>query len=505
LPAAAVAFSTLLCAGAARPADLDSRAIDRLMRRGLRAWHVPGAAVAIVRHGRVVFLRGYGVREYGDSHRVTPDTLFGIASLTKAFTATALAMLVDEGKAKWDDPVRRHVPFFRLADPLADQGVTLRDLLCHRTGLSAHDRLWQHAPWTLEESVRRVAFLKPAHSFRSAYEYNNLMYITAGFAVASASQSTWHDFVQKRIFKPLGMAGARFTKSAVLSTPDHATPHRVDRDGQVQTMPWYDDDRQIRPSGVIKASVRDLASWMRFQLGDGTWEGKRLLSAQALAEMHTPQVVIPLRGRLRALYPETMQMSYGLGWVIHDYRGHLVWSHSGATEGFRAHIMLVPKARLGVVVLMNAETGPGLASIHLAAAHGIVDLLLGLPRKDWNTHFAAIARHVEAEDQAKVTARQAKRHPHTKPSRELEAYAATYEEPAYGRAIVTAKADGLVITWSSARGRLEHFHFDTFDIKGDRLIDGDQVVFHLGLDGNVDSMDFLGVRFRKKDNGQGRP
>src|SRR5262249_46866925 len=155
-----------------------------------------------------VYLKGHGMRELGSDKPVTPDTLFAIASLTKAFTTTALAMLADEGKVQWDDPVRKHVEFFRLADPLADENVTLRDLVCHRRGLGRHDLLWQRAPWSQEEPIRRLAFLKPSHSFRARYEYNNLMYMTAGFAVASASGTTWQDFVHKRIFTPLGMKGA---------------------------------------------------------------------------------------------------------------------------------------------------------------------------------------------------------------------------------------------------------------------------------------------------------
>jgi CubicO group peptidase (beta-lactamase class C family) len=491
-------FGLFLLVRAAAAGLPDGKDLDRIVHKALQAWHVPGAAVAVVRDGRVVHLQGYGVRDQGKSRPVTPDTLFGIASLTKAFTATALAMLVDEGKVRWDEPVRKHVPFFRLADPLADEGVTLRDLLCHRTGLAAHDRLWQHAPWSLEETVRRAGFLKPAHPLRAAYEYNNIMYVAAGFAVASPSQSPWHRFVRRRIFRPLGMSGAAFTKSDVLKSTDYARPHRVGPDGRAEVLPWYEDDRQIRASGSIKASARHLAEWMRFQLGDGTWKGQRLVSAAALAETHTPQVVVPLKGLQRRLYPDTQQMSYGLGWLIHDYRGHLCRAHSGATEGFRAHLVLVPRARLGVVVLANAEAGSGLASLPLAAANELLDLLLGLPRRDWNAYYASVARQADAESRAKAAARQARRRRGTKPSRELAAYAGIYEEPAYGRATVAVEDDRLAVRWSRARGRLEHFHLDTFDVKGDALIADEQAVFHLGLGGDVASMDFLGVRFRKK-------
>jgi len=305
----ALALLGALALPAAAPAQaVDAAAVDRVVQDALKAWEVPGAAVAIVRDDKVVYLKGHGVRELGGKP-VTPDTVFAIASLTKAFTTTAMAMLVDEGKMKWDDPVRKHVPFFRLADPLADQGVTLRDLVCHRTGVGRHDLLWLKAPWTLEDTVRRVAFVPPTFAFRSAYEYNNIMYIAAGLAVAKAAASPWQDVVRRRIFEPLGMTGAVFTRSEVRKTPDHASPHRRDKDGKLRTIEWYDDDHQVRASGSIKASARDLARWVRFQLGDGTFEGKRLLSARGLAETHMPQTVIRLEGLFQASNPETTQMS----------------------------------------------------------------------------------------------------------------------------------------------------------------------------------------------------
>jgi CubicO group peptidase (beta-lactamase class C family) len=491
-----VVGGTLALPGLARAEAVDTAAVDAVVREALKAWQVPGAALAIVHNDKVVYVQGYGLRELGGDQRVTPDTVFGIASLTKAFTTTALAMLADDGKLKWDDPVRKHVPFFRLADPLADGQVTLRDLVCHRTGISRHDLLWIHAPWSQEETIRRLAYVKANRPFRAAYQYNNIMYMAAGFAVASASQSTWQDFVRRRIFEPLGMKGATFTKSDLLKTPDHASPHHRGRDGKVKVIPWYDDDRQIRASGSIKASARDLAQWVRFQLGDGTFAGKRLLSARGLAETHTPQMVVRLEGVARAAHPEAAQLSYGLGWLIHDHRGRPVWSHTGGTQGFHSRIVLVPQARLGIVFLMNADIGTSGASMHYAVTNQLLDLLLGLPRKDWNAYYAGLVKKDEDDRRARLAAREAKRHKGTKPSHPLEAYAGTYVEPAYGKATVALEKGALVVRWSSFTGRLEHFHFDTFTVHGQRAIANEQVVFDLGADGNVAGMRFLGVRFK---------
>ena len=307
---AAILLLVVLPAARAVAAAPDVAPFDAILDDALKTWRVPGVAAVIVRDDEVIYLQGAGVRESGKIDPVTPDTLFAIGSLTKAFTTTAVAQLIDDGKAGWDDPVRKHLPSFRLSDPLADRDVTLRDLLCHRTGLARNEPLWYNAPWSLEESVRRLAFVEPSHSFRSTYEYNNLCYIAAGLAVGSASKSTWREFVQKRQLDPLDMSGVLFTRSAVLLAPDHATPHRRNADDKVETISWFADDDKVRGSGSIKAGVRDLSKWVRFQLAGGVLDGKRLVSASALAETHTPQIVMPPDPAARMT--ESTQMSYGL-------------------------------------------------------------------------------------------------------------------------------------------------------------------------------------------------
>jgi CubicO group peptidase (beta-lactamase class C family) len=323
------------------------------------------------------------------------------------------------------------------------------------------------------------------------------MYMTAGFAVASASKSTWQDFVKQRIFLPLDMTGATFSKSAVLKTADHARPHHPGEDGKVKVIGWYDDDKQIRASGSIKASVRDLARWLRFQLGDGTYAGKRLLATAGLAETHTPQMVIRLKGAVKAAHPEATQMSYGLGWAIEDYRGHPLYSHTGATQGFRARVVLVPRARLGIVLLMNADVGTSQASMHFAVTNRLLDLLLGLPEKDWNGYYAALVRKSLDERRARLAAREAGRQKGTKPSRPLQAYTGTYQHPAYGKARVSLEKGTLILRWSSFTSKVEHFHFDTFRIQGDPLVAADLAVFHLGADGEIQTLQFLGVSFKR--------
>jgi CubicO group peptidase (beta-lactamase class C family) len=477
-----------------RTSPPDTAAINAIVQDALKVWEVPGVAVAIVRDDAVIYLKGHGVKDLNTGQPVTPDTVFPLASCTKAFTTTAMAMLVDEGKMAWDDPVRKHVPFFRLSDPLADRDVTLRDLVCHRTGVAGHDLLWYRAPWSAEERVRRIGLVKLDRPFRSAFQYQSIMFTAAGLAVGSASRSSWADFVRERIFIPLGMTNASLTTPEAEKSPDRASPHRKNGQGQLEVICWYSIDAPDA-AGSINASARDLTRWLRFQLGDGTFEGRRLVSAANLAETHTPQFVLRMEGSNRSLHPETNQMSYGLAWVIQDYRGQLLVSHAGAIDGFRAHITLVPKARLGIALLNNLHE----TRMNLALSNSLLDLLLGLPRKDWNRIVGEVVREEEAAAAARQRERLARRHHGTRPSREPSAYAGTYEEPAYGIARVSVQKGGLVLHWSSFTSPLRHFHYDTFTAEGD-LPGNPQVVFTLGPDGEVATLKVLepmNVEFKK--------
>ena len=366
-------------------------AIDAVVKKSLDAWSVPGVAVAVVRDGEVIYLKGHGVKSLDADGPVTPDTLFPIGSCTKAFTTTAMAVLVDEGNMGWDDPVRKHLSYFHLGDPLADREVTLRDLVCHRTGLAPHDLLWYRSPWSPEEVVRRAGLLPLDRPFRTTFQYQSTMFTAAGLAVGSASGQPWQDFVRKRLFDPLGMTASCFTTTAAAKSADRAVGHRLNRLGRPEVVDYYPEEVPD-PAGSIHSTARDLAQWAIFQLGDGRWGGRRIVSAANLAETHTPQMVIRLEGIERELHPETVQMSYGMGWVLEDYRGVGLCSHAGAIDGFRAHITLIPEKKIGIVLLNNLQA----TRMNLPLSNALVDLLLGLPRKDWNGLCTEAVRKDEA-------------------------------------------------------------------------------------------------------------
>jgi CubicO group peptidase (beta-lactamase class C family) len=494
---ALLVLSFLLVGPAARaaapPAPPD---LDTLLTRARARWRAPGLAVAIVRDDRVIYLKGLGVRRQGGKEPVTPDTLFGVGSLTKAFTATALALLVDGGKVDWDDRVRKHLPWFRLSDPLADRDVTLRDLLCHRTGLARHDLLWYRAPWSLQESVRRMAFLPLARSFRSGYRYNNLSYVALGLAITAAARTPWHQFVQQRLLGPLGMKGAVFTAEAARKAADHATPHHRGPAGALIPLTWYPDDKQVRASGSLKAGARDLSRWLRLQLAGGALGDKRLVSAEALAETHTPQVVVPLDRRLARLTGAT-QASYGLGWHISDYRGHRLLAHGGAVDGFRARLLLLPGKRTGVVLLTNVDDSAFLQ----ATGYVLLDHLLRLSRKDWHGHFQARVAAVERAARLLDRILTAGRRTGTRPAQALAAYAGTYRDPAYGTLTVARKGTGLRLRWSGFHVPLVHWHYETFLVGGQKKplnrLAGEFAVFTLDEEAVVRSVRFLGRTFRR--------
>jgi CubicO group peptidase (beta-lactamase class C family) len=479
-----------ILAGSAPAQQTDT--LDSLLKDAVSTFQVPGLAVAVVREEEVLYLKGVGVRKINTTDPVTPDTLFSIASLTKAFTAASLGVLVDEGKAGWDDPVRKHLPWFHLSDPLADRDVTLRDLLCHRTGLSRHDLLWQNAPWSVEETVKRMAHLEPDLSFRSTYRYANLPYMAAGLAIASTAKTPWQDVVRTRLFEPLEMKNSVFTRTEAENIPDHATPHhRLKKPlamgaPSYEAIPWYPDDKQIRGSGSIKSSVRDLTHWLQMQLNGGVYKGKRVISARALAETHRPQIVGPIDPD-RARLAVTTLSSYGLGFHISDYRGQTLLEHGGAADGFRARLMLLPKAKIGLILLTNIDDGV----ILQALGNDMADHLLGLPKKDWIAYYRD--RRRDDAPISRLPARVAK----TKPSHELEAFTGAYEDPAYGKLRITLAEGKLRLAWSSFRVDLEHYHFDSFVVTSPGRLHEELATFTLQPSGAVGSLRFLERTFKR--------
>lgn len=487
-----IAASVFLIAVTAA-AQLSDAVIEKDVRETMAAWHLPGLAIAVVQNDRVIFIKGYGIKEIGKSEPVTADTLFEIGSTTKAFTATAMAMLADEKKLSWDDPVRNYVPGFHISDPCTDALITLRDIASHRSGVARHDELWDDSDFPRDELIKRIGAMKISKPIRTAYQYNNLMFVTAGEAAASAAKMPWEELIRTRIFAPLGMTESRIA-FADWPVTDHATGHRWDDKGEyaaIQPMRNYD---ALAPAGTIKSSAHDMAQWLRFQLAGGVIDGKRLLSETALEETHTPQTIIPLGPATRALYPDTNFQTYALGWNASDYHGELLVAHAGALNGFRTNVALLPKRHLGIVILENVGRGSALAALR----NTILDQFLGAPARNWNSDLLDVEKSAALEANIKRAEREAKRATAPKPSHDLAAYAGTFHNAGFGDATIAVVNGALVLHWERLTIPLVHENYDNFSAI-DTVEDIDESVpFRLGADGDVKAFTLFGEEFVKQ-------
>jgi CubicO group peptidase (beta-lactamase class C family) len=484
---------------AAPPKGFDGR-VQALMRQ----MEVPGATVAIVENGAVTLARGYGLRSQGGTERVGPDTLFQIGSTTKAFTTAALGILVDEGKLRWDDRVIDHLPGFQMYDPWVTREITVRDLLVHRSGLGLGHGDLLFIPSTnlsRDETVRRVRFLKPATSFRSAYAYDNILYIVAGAVIEAVSGQRWEDFVRDRIFVPLGMDRSVTNDPDRLVVADRAFPHgRVGEIRGIGTQIAFDErmvalGENSAPAGAIASGANDLAKWLLVQLAGGNLPGSgaRLFSEASAREMWQPVVPLPITPLPGALADATPSFrSYALGWVAQDYRGHRVITHNGATLGFRAIIMLLPEKNVGFALAMNSEDGPFLAGLQFE----LLDHYLGLPKRDWPKAFAEFIAGRNARGLEAVRAAAASR-PESKPSLPLPAYAGRYTDVWYGPIEITEDSGALAIDFLQTpgmRAKLEHWAYDTFVARWqDPLTEPAYVTFSLDAGGQPERITMKAV------------
>lgn len=493
-------FALLFVASPARAAEFDPKPIDEVVEKALKEFHAPGCSVVVVKDGEVVYLKGFGVREKGKPEKVTPDTVFPIASCSKAFTATALAMLAEEGKLRWDDKVRDHLDYFRLSDELADRDVTLRDLLCHRTGMPRHDLLWSGLSIDSAEVIKRWGKGRPSTSFRSKWEYSNVPFTTAGVIAGKLDKSDWAAVVKARILKPLGMERSSCTAKEGQAQSDHAAAHYYGFDKSVTAVKWDEIDH-AGGAGCVNSTARDMAAWLQFQLAGGKYDGRRIMTERALRETHFPQMLVIPEGPFAVYFPAkaTRFTSYGLGWFAHDYRGVNCVSHGGTLTGFRAQCMLVPDKKVGVVVLCNLRP----SYVCEAVAKTVLDAALGLPTEDWVEFHKGQLALLDFQTAAGRKKREAARKPDTKPSLALKDYAGGYEERAYGRADVALENDALVIRWGKLTFRLEHYNHDTFTAipvaPKDEVVSFDrttfEVQFHLNGAGEAAGMRFLDQAF----------
>lgn len=455
----------------------------------MRTFNVPGVAIAIVKDGRVVLAKGYGVRKLGDPALVDAHTLFGIGSNTKAFTAAAIATLVDAGKLSWDDPVDQRLKGFQMYDPYVSKEMRIRDLLCHRSGLGVGegDLMLFNTTLTRDQVVERVRYLKPVSSFRSTFAYSNLMFVVAGQVIARVSGQSWDEYVRREIFVPLGMTETNTSTAGYRAGGDWASPHSY-RGGRLRPVA-FTNLHTAAAAGAINSSAADMSRWLLLQLDRGRIPGssERIFSRQASQEMWTQESVVPLNWYGEYVDGLVPQFSgYGMGWFLRDYKGRELIGHPGGVTGFVSRVMLVPRENLGVVILTNAEEG----SILDAVLYHILDGYLGGATQDYISAYKAAQTKPGKEAAATTRQAQGTRAADFEPPLPLARYAGDYADPWYGK-VTIRPADGSLrldfLQTTSGIADLQPWQYDTFEAHWrDRSKADAFVTFTLKPDGSID-------------------
>jgi CubicO group peptidase (beta-lactamase class C family) len=437
------------------------RIIDAYLEQARQDWEIPGFGFAIVRNDSVIFARGYGNRTYGRNEPVDEHTMFAIGSSSKAFTAAAIAMLVDEHRLSWSDRASAVLPALSFREEYVTRELTVRDLLAHSSGLSRYDQLWGLFGYDPAEIVRRVQYIEPTTSFRSAFGYQNLMYLAAGEVVRAKDGRSWDDFVSQRLFRPLGMTRSNTSIRSLEGMANVATPHARVADATV-AIPYRNIDN-IGPAGSINSSAREMAEWVRLQLGGGMHNGRRLLSDTVMREMHTPVTLIRRTPQQAEANPYSHFSTYGMGWFLEDHRGRRIVHHGGNIDGMSALVAMMPGENVGFVLLENMN-GSGM---RMPLMYWIFDRFIDAEVRDWSAE--ALQRQREARERAAASGQPAGGGPArvegTRPSRDNPAYAGTWTSDAYGDLLITVESGRLVVRGGANNAihvELEHWHYDTF-------------------------------------------
>ncbi len=501
-----VALATLLPSGSFGATPIPSAApqtLDAFANRVMQTFDPPGMSIVIV-DGNQIQSHAYGVRKLGSAAPVDEHTIFPIGSNTKAFTAAALAILVDEGKLRWDDRVVDKLPGFRMYDAYASSEMTVTDLLVHRSGLGLGEGDLMIFPTTdrsRTELVHDIRYLKPAHSFRADYDYDNVLYIVAGQLVEAVSGQRWEDFVQQHILDPLGMHDTQVSIDARVT--DHASLHArnstpVRGVGKQAVLSTVMTGSVFAPAGALQVSAADMGRWLQLQLQHGALDdGKRVFSEAAAQALWTPQTLIPIDPAPAALALAQPQFeAYALGLEVQDYRGHKIITHLGGVLGGISAVVIIPEKHAAFAIMLNCEDVGAL----FAMREHLLDTLLGLSSPDWIANYKQVFDGVNARAVSALQAHSAAAHPERGPSLPLSGYAGVYRDPWYGTATISEGKNGeaaLSISLDRSpglHGTLEHVQYDTFRTHWAMPdVEDAYVSFALKPDGSIDQVTMKAV------------
>ena len=455
---------------------------DDFVTATMSEWHVPGLAVGVVRDGNVVLAKGFGYRDREARLPMTERTTMPIGSNSKSFTVTLLAMLVDQGVLEWDRPVREYLPDFRLYDDFATAEMTPRDLVTHQSGLPRHDHIWYGRSRTRTELFEKLRYLEPNASFRSRYQYQNLMFMTAGHLVERIAGTDWHRLIDERVFAPLGMDGSSTSIVDIPGSGNYGLPY-VLQDDRLERVPFRNMD-SMGPAGSINSNVIEMLAYVQTHVDGGTFAGRRIISEENSALMQQRQFAMPGESE----FHELGQVSSGLGLRVGSYRGRKMVAHGGGVDGFISSMSWLPRERIGVIVLSNRSGD--MNPVPMIVAYNTYDRLLGLSEIDWNARHLKLQTEHRARAEETARALEARRVKGTQPSLELDSYTGLYDHDAYGSMEVRVRADRLEIVYDGFRLGLDHYHYDVFRISSQPTlvpVTG-LVTFATGESGAVTSM-----------------
>lgn len=455
----------------------------------LELWHVPGLAVAVIKDGQVILCEGFGFRNVTHALPVTSETLFPLASCTKAFTAMSVGLLVDAGKLEWDKPVKDYLPTFKLWDPFATERMTPRDLLSHRSGLPSHDMIWYASNFRRCEIFDRLRYLEPSCDLRCTFQYQNIMYMVAGILVEEIAGISWEQFVQTQIFDRVGMDHSNFSTETTQQTSDYAMPYFY-RDSQSNEIPFFKQDGEncgTGPAGEICSCARDMAKWLQVHLNRGKVGDKSLISEANLEQMHTPQIFVddPL-ARNRYGYEFT---SYGLGWGMRSHKGRFLVEHDGMTDGFYALASFMLRQKTGVIALSNCDAYYNPVQSNLVpniVTYTLYDRLLGLEPTDWNALMKTVYDELSDASRHNQEPPTTKRILHAPPTHPIESYLGDYGHPGYGAVSIRKVGEQVQIVINDKLTLpLEHYHYDIFEAVFEVVNQRLKISFFTDLQGNI--------------------
>ncbi|MFW9943810.1 MAG: serine hydrolase [Candidatus Sifarchaeia archaeon] len=466
--------------------NVSTKEWDCHLRNTLELWRAPGLAVVALKDNEVVYSKGFGHRDIESKLEMTKDTIHPIASCTKSFTSTAVAMLVDEGRLEWNTPVQEFIPRFRLKDSVASSHVTIVDMLSHRTGVPRHDLVWIDDEFSYNQILDRLPHLDPSADIRMTYQYCNIMYLAVSVIIEELSGMSYNDFIAKRIFRPLGMKDSNFSVTDMQNTPNHAKPYKIDyqkEEFDIVRCDFVVNDA-VSGAGCINASVDDIGKWLAFHLNNGKAGNKQLVSPENLRMTHDPVVIDSAQGSLSTYIPDQKWFrmnTLALGWGGVIYRGLRLAYHPGGIDGSSSLMAFLPDENAGAAAIVNQTN----SYLPYATLYHLLDSILGLDPIDWNKVMKTVEDNETKAIKETGETSQELRKTHTLPSHDLEEYAGTYLHPGYGRFRVRAEDGSLQLKYGTKDVPLTHYHYDTFQVEIERFDLKELLTFQTDSNGEV--------------------